>query len=61
MKRSQVCLYSLLGPKFPVSGDKDAFYPSGTGRVLFHMGDLFPAFRVTKEVQSTFFYWLSLK
>lgn len=28
---NMVCLYSLLGPKFPVTGDKDV--PPGTGRV----------------------------
>ena len=33
--KEQVCLHSLLGPKFSISGDKDIFYPPGTGRIHF--------------------------
>ena len=32
---STVCLHSLLGPKFLISGDKVASLPPGTGRATF--------------------------
>lgn len=35
VQSNRICLYSLLGPKFPVSGDRDAYYPPGTGRIPF--------------------------
>lgn len=44
---NKVCLYRLLGPEFPVSGSKDAFYREGTCRMV----DLSFAFR-TKKGQS---------
>ena len=31
----KVCLYILLDTKFPLCGDKDAFYPPRTGRMTF--------------------------
>ena len=34
-KCNNVCLYSLPGPKFPVSGDKNVSFPPGTGRIPF--------------------------
>ena len=33
--RSRVCLHSLLGPKFPASGDKDVSLPLGTRSTSF--------------------------
>lgn len=47
------CLYNLLSPEFSVSGDKDAFYPHGNRGGTFYMGDLFSAFRGTRQFQST--------
>lgn len=38
-------------PGFPLSSDKDALHPLGTGRV-FPVGALFLAFRGTREGQS---------
>lgn len=59
MTSEKVCLCGLLGPKSPASGD-DAFCSPGTGTVAgvgwvvgwyFHLRDLFPAFRGTKDGQ----------
>ena len=56
MKNNKVCLYSLLSPKFSISGDEDVSLPPGMGTGewggIFHMENLFPAFRRTKEVQN---------
>lgn len=30
-----MCLYSLLGSEFPISGGKDVYLSHGTGRVHF--------------------------
>lgn len=40
-----VCFYKLLGPEFPVSGDKGDLLPPdmGGGGHTFHVQDLFPA------------------
>lgn len=46
VKSGKGCLYSLLGSKFPISGDKvsTAWYRVGA----FHMGDAFAASRTTE-------------
>lgn len=47
---------SLLGPDFAVFGDKDVSLPPGGGGT-FHMGDLFPASRITeKRVRGSFLH-----
>lgn len=48
MKRNKIYLYSFLGPKFLISGDKDAFSTFLVQRGTFPMEDLFPAFIETK-------------
>lgn len=49
--KSLVC--TVFSPEFPVYGDKECLlYPPGTGKVTFHIGDLFPAFKWTNEGQS---------
>ena len=37
-KPNKVCLYSLLGPKLPISVDKNVSLSPGTGRVPFTWG-----------------------
>ena len=52
--RNKGCLYSFLGPEFPISGDRDvstSWYKKST----FHMGDVFPYLKGTKDDQSVLF------
>lgn len=50
-RSNKVCSSSLLGSKFPTSGDKDAFYPP-SNLLSFPLGDLSFAFRGTEKGQS---------
>lgn len=44
--------YSVLSPRFPISGDKGAFCPAGTGKVPFTWEIYLLLFREIKEGQS---------
>ena len=45
-------MYSLLGLKFPIFGDKDDFNPSGAEKLTFHMRELLLVFRGKEESQN---------
>ena len=44
--------YSVLSPRFPISGDKGDFCPAGTGKVPFTWEIYLLLFREIKEGQS---------
>ena len=54
------CLYSILGLKFPVSGEKHISNPPIIGRVP-SQGRFISHFRDTKKGQGVLLYWLFLK
>ena len=54
------CLYSILGLKFPVSGDQHSSNPPTIGRVP-SQGRFISWIRDTKEGQGVLLYWLFLK
>lgn len=49
-RSNKICLYSLLGPELPISGNKGTFFLPGIRRVPSHRNS-FPAFGETKEVR----------
>ena len=51
-RSNTVCVYSVLSPRFPISGDKGAFCPPGTGKVPFTWEIYLLLFREIKEGQS---------
>lgn len=49
------CLDSLLGPKFPISGDRDVSLPPGTRRIPFPWEIYFLLLRERKGGQGVLF------
>ena len=49
------CLDSLLGPRFPISGDKDVSLPPGTRRIPFPWEIYFLLLRERRECQGVLF------